>query len=230
MEIIGAVSGTRRQKYMNNLSEALNAVIDKIFSEFFTALPAKIETYDETQQKASIKPLIKRKYIDGNEAEIPVISNVPVMFPRVKEAYIHFPIKKGDFVLAIFADRSLDKWLSKGTITTPDDPRKHDISDAIILPGLIPFSNFGDALIPENNTDLILQYKESKIIIRKNGNVYIKGDTELDGDLEVNGDVQVNGQIKATGDIIAGDGTTNISLLNHTHIGNLGSPTSPPTP
>jgi hypothetical protein len=51
-----------------------------------------------------------------------------------------------------------------------------------------------------------------------------------DGDVEASGDLTVEGDIKAGGDIVADKDGTAISLLNHTHIGNLGSSTSPPEP
>jgi len=50
------------------------------------------------------------------------------------------------------------------------------------------------------------------------------------GDVEVSGDLTVEGGIQAGGDVVADKDGTAISLLNHTHVGNLGSSTSPPEP
>jgi phage baseplate assembly protein V len=47
---------------------------------------------------------------------------------------------------------------------------------------------------------------------------------ELNGAVTINGDVTVNGAVTANGDVIA----AGISGATHTHIGNLGSPTSAP--
>ncbi|MFW6156783.1 MAG: hypothetical protein ACOC7J_05640, partial [Armatimonadota bacterium] len=57
-----------------------------------------------------------------------------------------------------------------------------------------------------------------------------KGDVEVSGDLTVQGDIVAEGDISAGGDVVADKDGTAISLLEHTHVGNLGSSTSPPEP
>jgi hypothetical protein len=51
------------------------------------------------------------------------------------------PVAVGDTGLLVFADDSLDVWLSKGGLVDPLDDRHHALSDAIFIPGLRPFSN-----------------------------------------------------------------------------------------
>ena len=65
-----------------------------------------------------------------------MIYNVPVLFPRSRKAAVTFPLEKGDTVLLVFAERSLDEWIEKGgNKVSPEDPRRHDMSDAIAIPG-----------------------------------------------------------------------------------------------
>lgn len=132
------------------LVEVLRAALDSKIGEVHTCLPAKVELYDETQQKVNVKPLLKRTVIDDAGGEIvevlPVVQSVPVVFPRAGGFFITMPIRVGDFVALFFSERSLDRWIvSDGADADPVDVRTHDLSDAIAVPGLYPFSAALDA-------------------------------------------------------------------------------------
>jgi hypothetical protein len=126
---------------MKSLSEPLLNAIQSAAVDMRVALPASVESYDSTQQRASVKPLLARRYADGEEAELPVIAGVPVVWPRAGGAAITMPVQRGDGVLLVFSDRSLDGWLVQGGTVTPDDPRTHALSDAIAIPGLVSFKD-----------------------------------------------------------------------------------------
>jgi hypothetical protein len=125
-------------------AELLRLAISGALEDVHVAIPGRIEEWDATTQKASVKPLIKRLIAadDGSEIleELPIITDVPVVFPRSSEFFVSFPMTKGDLVLLIFCERSIDVWLSgNGDDTNPDDFRRHDLSDAIAIPGMYPF-------------------------------------------------------------------------------------------
>jgi hypothetical protein len=52
------------------------------------------------------------------------------------------------------AERSLDRWLasSDGAVVSPGDPRKHDLSDAIVLAGIAPWAKAA----PVDPADLVI--------------------------------------------------------------------------
>lgn len=126
---------------MSSLSEPLLAAIERAAVDLRVSIPASVESYDAQKQRASVKPLLNRRYADGEEAELPVIAGVPVVWPRAGGAAMTMPVQKGDGVLLVFSDRSLDGWLVKGGKVTPDDPRHHDLSDAVAIPGLVSFAD-----------------------------------------------------------------------------------------
>jgi len=105
-----------------------------------TSIPGVVNKYDSSKNLATVKPTVKRRLVSGEYVALPEIVNVPVLFLQGGGASITFPIEKGDPVLIIFAQRSLDEWLSgDGTgDVEPSTSRKHDISDAIAIPGLLP--------------------------------------------------------------------------------------------
>jgi hypothetical protein len=134
------MSGTR----IPSLVELLTAAIDGRLGGVHTALPGRIESYDASTQKATVKPLIQNVELPAEGAEIvdvlPVLHDVPVIFPRTAGFFLSLAVAPGDLVLLVFLERSADLWLhSQGGDTHPVDPRRHDLSDAVALPGLFPF-------------------------------------------------------------------------------------------
>lgn len=154
-------------------SDIIRRMIKFEISNIHTSIPGQIEKYDYTKKKASVKPMIKRKMDNGDILTMPVIENVPVIFPSTGDTIIHFPLKKGDGCMILFSERSLDEFLSLGIDTAPDDPRKYDLTDAICLPGLYNFSNPGK--IGSGNEDLEIIFKDSVIKISSDGKVTING-------------------------------------------------------
>lgn len=121
------------------------------------AMPGIVESYDPATQTADVKPQVKELIIDedGNEAlyELPVIPKVPVAHPRGGGYFVAFPLARGDQVLLVISDRSLDRWKTDGGDVDPGDPRQHDLADAIAYPGGYPI---GSALADADADDLVI--------------------------------------------------------------------------
>lgn len=110
------------------------------------AVPAFITAYDETLQQATVQPIVRWRYkdVDGDtETELPApIAAVPVLFPQANGLAITFPVVAGDWVLLVVCDRSIDEWESTGAQdNTPQSARRHNMADAIAIPGVRPFSD-----------------------------------------------------------------------------------------
>lgn len=161
---------------MSTLTEAIQTVIDRVFTGIHTCIPGRIEKYDYAKQQAEIKPLIKTDYNDDTTESMPVISNVPVIFPGSSETIIHFPLEKGDTGLIHFSEKALENWLSLGGESDSGDKRKFDLSDAIFVPGLNPFNVNS---LADNNDDFIAQYKGIGLRIKKDGDIEVGGQSFL---------------------------------------------------
>lgn len=162
------------------LEEVLRAAVHQGLMDVHTALPGRVERYDPDKQKADVKPLLMRTVIhdDGTELSeaLPVIPDVPVMFPRGGGFFISFPVEQGDFVLLVFCERSIDKYLAGyGTDTDPVDLRMHDLSDAVAIPAFYPFAK---AISDASGTDLVLGQDNAgaQIAIKTGGKVEISYD------------------------------------------------------
>jgi len=159
------------------LTQAINAAIEYALKQIHVCLPGRIEEYDFTEQKASVTPLLSIAYDDGTTVDMPIVQNVPVVFPAGGGASITFPLRQGDGVLLVFSERSIDQWLSLGGVVVPDDPRTFDLSDAIAIPGLNPFRGNG---LAQDNDSVYITYNDATIKIGDDGTVDIN-----DGNLTV---------------------------------------------
>ena len=162
-----------------SLRELLGNEIKSYMLDLHTAMPARVESYDAATQKADVKPLLSKKYRNGTiVTQIPVIPSVPVQWPSSNggAAYIHLPLKAGDLGIVIICERSIDSWLSgDGQITAPNDPRHHDLSDAVFIPGVRPFKA---ALSDVSENNLAIQNGSIRIELDPSGKISIEGASE----------------------------------------------------
>jgi hypothetical protein len=125
------------------LLEAGRAAVARVH----TCLPGVVVSYDRTKQSATVQPAVRGRYKDPSTGELvtyqmPVIANVPVAFPSGAGLSITWDLESGDPVTLVFAERSIDEWKTVGgSDATPRDVRRHDLSDAIAIPGGRPFSD-----------------------------------------------------------------------------------------
>jgi hypothetical protein len=186
-------------------TEMLSAAMDSRAKDINIALPGTIVSYDPATQSCSVKPLIRDIFRDEEGEDVtdslPIINKVPVMTFGGGGYRITFPIKKGDPVLIIFCDRSIDKWLATGGEVDPRDGRRHNLNDAIVIPGLRSFKT------PVSDVD------EAHLTIGEEGGVQAKF---------TGSDIQVGGsEALATKAAIEAyvQGYVQEAIVNHVHVG-----------
>jgi hypothetical protein len=136
------------------LSDVISEALDSRLEDVQTAMPGRIVSFDSDTCTANVQPTVKRIYTreDGTEfaANLPVIPNVPVLFPGsgsvapggVGSFGMTFPINKGDEVLLVFSSVSLDAWkLSRDKIVAPKNFKPHALTDAVAIVGLRTIPN-----------------------------------------------------------------------------------------
>ena len=166
-------------KGSGNLAKVLLQAIKSDLFEVHTCLPARIEKYDETEQKANVAPLLKKKYkFESEPVDLPIMTSVAVQWPSANAgaAFIHLPLKVGDLGMVVFSERSLDTWLAgEGDSVSPEDPRHHHLSDAVFIPGVLPFKK---ALTISNPDNMILKNSNMTIEIDPSGKIKIEGSSQ----------------------------------------------------
>ncbi|ASN17760.1 translation initiation factor IF-2 [Pantoea ananatis] len=193
--------------------QAMKVLSNTIFSMLRVSMPGIIESFDPIACTCSVQPALKGQGADalGNmkSAPLPVLVDVPVIFPRGGGCTITFPVKAGDECLVVFSDRCIDFWWQNGGVQEPVDPRQHDLSDAFAFVG--PQSQAQKISgISTTSVQVRTDDGSSFIELMQGGNVNIT--TQL---LTVNGNVQVNGTVTSTGDQVA----KGISQTGHVHSG-----------
>ena len=103
------------------------------------AMPGIIQSFNATEQTVTVQCAIREKVnIDGNLSwqDIPLLLDVPIIFPRAGNYILTMPIKTGDECLVVFGDSCMDAWWQSGGIQNQIDCRRHDLSDGYAIVGL----------------------------------------------------------------------------------------------
>lgn len=196
------------QAQIGNEQQSTQALKSDIYSSMRVAMPGVIQSFNPGAVTCTVMIAVKGK-VKSESAQLPVLVDVPVIFPRGGGCTITFPIKTGDECLLVFADRCIDFWWQNGGVQESVDPRMHDLSDAFAIVG--PQSQAKKISgISTQSLQVRTDDGSSYIELMQNGNVNIT--TPL---LTVNGDVKVNGSITSTGDQVA----SGISQVSHVHGG-----------
>jgi hypothetical protein len=148
-----------------SLPSVIAGAVDARLLAVHTSMPARVESYDKDTQTVSVKPML-RGVVPTDDGEIveslPVIQNVPVMWPRAGRFFLSFPLAKGDTVLLHFCHSSIDEWRTRGAEVTPADLRKHSLSDAVAYAGLYP----NDEALDEVSTEEIVLGEDGGLQLR----------------------------------------------------------------
>ena len=102
------------------------------------AIPGIVEAWDAEQQTVTVQPAIREKISfggTGQEMNIPLLVDVPVVMPRAGGYSLVFAPKKGDECLIVFGDMCMDAWWQSGGIQSQADSRRHDLSDGFAILG-----------------------------------------------------------------------------------------------
>lgn len=126
-----------------SLAQLLKHAIEGRLLDVHTALIAKVERYDAAKQIIDVAPVLKRSIenMDGEwiAEQLPVLCDVPVLFPRAGGFFISFPIQPGDFVQLIFNETDIEEWLENKEPTISHNQR-FTLQGAVALPGIFPQS------------------------------------------------------------------------------------------
>lgn len=125
------------------LGEVIRRAINAALVDTHRAIPASVQSYDAKTQQVDCQILVKRPYLDETDERqvesLPVVPNVPVMFAGGGGYRETFPIAAGDTGYLVFAERSLDRWLTGTGAEVDPEFDEASLVDAVFFPGLRPF-------------------------------------------------------------------------------------------
>ena len=125
-------------------------------------IPCIVQSYNSANNTVEAQPAIRERVIneDGSiqYANLPLLINVPVVFPSAGKISITFPLSRGDECLVIFSDLAIDNFWLKSGVQNPVEVRRHDLSDGIAIPSKFSKVNkptVGSGLTIKNGTTTI---------------------------------------------------------------------------
>lgn len=128
-----------RRERQNDPIESLRAAQEGHQAKMWTALPGIVTAFDPVAMTVSVQPAVQGSVKDetGNSknVQMPLLVDVPVVFPCGGGFSLTYPIRVGDEVLVVFASRCIDGWWQGGQSTPPPDSRMHDLSDGFAIVG-----------------------------------------------------------------------------------------------
>ncbi|NRN30175.1 phage baseplate assembly protein V [Photorhabdus heterorhabditis] len=239
---------------MINTDERLNrpeavffSMQEMISAGLYVSLPCIIQSFDADAVTVTAQPAIRwkirKKDGDLESVSLPLLVDVPVIFPRGGGVTLTFPVKAGDECLVVFADRCIDYWWQSGGVQEPVDPRQHNLSDGFALIG--PQSqqqkisgistsaaqlrtDDGAAYIElDPNSHSVTVITPAKLTATANGGTEITSpEIILNGNVTINGNLSqgmgagggtatLQGPVTVSNDVTA----AGISLKNHVHSG-----------
>jgi hypothetical protein len=204
-----------RREYLNDAEESLRLAMDDKVSSIWTALPGIVSAVNLAANTVSVQPAIQGAVTDasGNVSNVnlPVLVDVPIVFPSAGGFSLTFPIVAGDEVLVIFSSRCIDTWWQSGGIGKQAEARMHDLSDGFAIAGIksqaTKIANISNSSVQLRNND-----GSTFVEIDGSGNITLKSATLITLDSPL---VQMTGDLNVAGDSLAGT----ISLQTHTHPG-----------
>lgn len=196
---------------------SLRAALEGFGAALRVALPCVVAEFDPARMTVRAAPAIKARVLGDlgwESAEMPLLLDVPVVFPGGGGFALTFPVLPGDECLVVFADRCIDSWWQSGGVQEQAAHRLHSLSDGFALVGVRSLPNVLAGGVHAGGAEL--RSDDGAQHIRATG-----------GGWHILGDVTVQGSVTATGDV-TGQGT---SLHTHVHGGtqpgggNTGQPT-----
>lgn len=125
---------------------ALRGLVQAGIARVNVQAAARVVTYDRAEQRATVTLDVLSTRVDRSGARTyaprVTVPNVPVAWPNGPGGSLTFDLAEGSRGMLVFADRSLDEWLSSGRQDLePTDPRRHDYTDGVFYPSARPFSD-----------------------------------------------------------------------------------------
>ena len=233
-----------RDERLDDPEESLRLALENAQSQIWTATPAIVQAVNLAAQTLSVQPAIQGTLSnpDGTTqtVNLPLLVDVPIVWPRAGGFALTFPIAVGDEVLVVFGARCIDSWWQSGSVGAPAEARMHDLSDgfAILAPTSQPkkFAN-----VSSTNVQLRDTAGTTYVEITPGGKARVVGASAIDIEaptINLNGASAVNvtaPTIALNGQVTQASGSFSIGGIvfgTHKHTGvqsgpsNTGGPTN----
>lgn len=217
-----------REERLDDPEESLRLAMESQQAQIWTALPGVVAAVNLAAQTLSVQPTVQGSVASPNGAKqlvnLPLLVDVPIVWPRAGGFALTFPIAAGDEVLVVFASRCIDSWWQSGGIGAPAEARMHDLSDgfAILAPTSQPKKLTG---VSSTNVQLRDESGTTYVEITPGGKARVVAATQIDVEaptVNITGDLNVTGEMSLVGQLTQSGGSMTIGGVvfgTHKHTG-----------
>jgi len=156
------------------IESGLKTIFRELLAEVNTSFVGIIVSFDG-KNRVSIQPAIKFKPTGGEEQPLPILEDVPLIFPGGSTMKMTWTPLAGDAVIVICAQRAIDNWKTSGGLVSPGNLRRFSASDAVAIPGLESFAT----AVPVGTNPKIEALTGGVIEFTPTGSVTINGHLEV---------------------------------------------------
>lgn len=168
--------------------EIEQATIANMLSDLHTCMPGEVvavRTGPDARQFVDVLPMLKRAVIDEEgeprDEALPLLQMVPVGYLQGGGFFLSVPLRIGDVVLLVFAERSLDSWIETAspgarTPATPGDLSTHSLQGAVALPygprpraALLVGVDAGDMVVGTSSGTILARFKADGSVVLAEG-------------------------------------------------------------
>lgn len=198
-------------------AELFRAAVEDFLANLWTAIPGIVQAQPggngiSAKQTCIVQPSISIPVRQQNgtfvQTQLPLLLDVPVIFPSGGGFMATFPLQPGDEVLVIFSCRCIDQWWQNGGVQVQAEHRLHDLSDGFAIPGPRSVPNVPSSI---STTTVRLSKNDSS--------AYIEITAAGVVNIVAPGGVNVTGALGATGEVTAKVGAGNHTVSQHVHGG-----------
>ena len=217
-----------REERLDDPEESLRLAMESQQAQIWTALPGVVAAVNLAAQTLSVQPTVQGSVASPDGAKqlvnLPLLVDVPIVWPRAGGFALTFPITAGDEVLVVFASRCIDSWWQSGGIGAPAEARMHDLSDgfAILAPTSQPKKLSG---VSSTNVQLRDEAGTTYVEITPDGKARVVAATQIDVEaptVNITGDLNVTGEMNLVGQLTQSGGSMTIGGVvfgTHKHTG-----------
>ena len=214
----------RREERIDDPEESLRLALENAQSRLWTAMPGLVVSVNLLAQTLSVQPAIQGTVTsadgESQSVNLPLLVDVPIVWPRAGGFALTFPVAINDEVLVVFASRCIDSWWQSGQIGAQAEVRMHDLSDgfAILAPTSQP-RRLGN--VSATNAQLRDSAGTTFLELMPGGGMRLKSTSSLIIDSP---NIAINGSVTQTGGMSIGG----IVFGTHTHSDPQGGGVGPP--
>lgn len=221
----------------NDDTHVLLQAFQGLQASIWTALPGRVEAYDPVKATVSVRPTIQARYTDEAGVQswltLPLLVDVPVVFPSAGGFSLTFPVSEGDECLVVFSSRCIDAWWDTGTISIQPDMRMHDLSDGFAIlgprsrPRVLPDLSNNSVELRSDDHDTFVRLEPNGTIRAKGAVIDAEGTTSakvkaptitLEGNVTITGNLNVQGATGLQNTTVTGSLINNGTSVGSTHV------------